>query len=88
MADIQHVTKWMEAAAKEVASLESRNGTWKEFSMLVAKTKFLPGTRVFRCKRSPHGKITKYKAHYCVQGNLEEREPAETYAPVVAWSTV
>ena len=86
MADIEHVTKWMEAAAKEVASLE-KNGTWKEVSMLEAKTKILPGTWVFRRKRSPDGEITKYKARYCVRGDLEEGEP-ETYAPVVAWSSV
>ncbi len=46
MSDIEHVTKWMEAAAKEVASLE-KNGTWKEVSILEAKTKILPGTWVF-----------------------------------------
>ncbi len=57
MADIEHVTKWMEAAAKEVGSLE-RNGTWKEVSLLEAKTKVLPGTWVFRRKRSPDGEIT------------------------------
>jgi hypothetical protein len=86
MADIEHVTKWMEAAAKEVASLE-KNGTWKEVSMLAAKTKILSGTWVFRRKRSPDGEITKYKACYFVRDNLEEGEP-ETYAPVVAWSSV
>jgi hypothetical protein len=86
MSDIEHVTKWMEAAAKEVASLE-KNGTWKEVSILEAKTKILPGTWVFRRKRSPDGEITKYKARYCVRGDLEEGEP-ETYAPVVAWSSV
>lgn len=32
MADIQHICKWIEAAAKEVASLE-KNGTWKEVSV-------------------------------------------------------
>ncbi|KAI2493816.1 hypothetical protein MHU86_20697 [Fragilaria crotonensis] len=47
MADIEHVTKWMEAAAKEVTSLE-KNGTLKEVSILEAKTKILPGTWVFR----------------------------------------
>jgi hypothetical protein len=74
MADIEHVTKWMEAAAKEMASLE-KNGTWKEVSMLEAKTKILPGTWVFWRKRSPDGESTKYKARYCVRGNLEEGEP-------------
>jgi hypothetical protein len=65
MGDIEHVTKWMEAAAKEVASLE-RNGIWKEVSMLEANTKILPGTWVFWRKLSPDGKITKYKARCCV----------------------
>ena len=65
MGDIEHVTKWMEAAAKEVVSLE-KNGTWKEVSTLEAKTKILPGTWVFWRKRSPDGEITKYKACYCV----------------------
>ena len=64
MSDIEHVTKWMEAAAKEVASLE-KNGTWKEVSMLEAKTKILPATWVFLHKQSPDGEITKYKACYC-----------------------
>ena len=64
MADIEHVTKWMEAAAKEMASLE-KNGTWKEVSVLEVKTKILPGTWVFQRKRSPDVEITKYKARYC-----------------------
>jgi hypothetical protein len=86
MSDIEHVTKWMEAAAKEIASLE-KNGTWIEVKMTEAKTKILPGTWIFRRKRSPDGEIIKYKARYCVRGDLEEGEP-ETYAPVVAWSSV
>jgi hypothetical protein len=45
MADIEHVTKWIEAAAKEVASLD-KNGSWKEVRMLEAKTKKYYGSRV------------------------------------------
>ncbi len=63
-----------------MVSLEKK-GTWKEVSMLEAKTKIFPGTWVFRRKRSPDGEITKNKARYSVQGNLEEGEP-DTYAPV------
>ena len=80
MADIENVTKWMEAAAKEILSLE-KNGTWREVEISEART------WVFRRKRSPDGEITKCKARYCVRGDLEEGEP-ETYAPVVAWSSV
>ena len=86
MADTANVTKWMEAAQKEIFSLE-KNGTWREVGIDDAKSKILPGTWVFRRKRSPDGEITKYKARYCVRGDLEEGEP-ETYAPVVAWRSV
>jgi hypothetical protein len=65
MADIEHVTKWMEAAAEEEASLE-KNGTWLEVSVSEFKTKILPGTWECCRKTSPDGEITKYKAHYCV----------------------
>lgn len=81
-----NVSKWMEAAAKEIASLE-KNGTWIEVDISTAKTRILPGTWVFRRKRTPDGQISKFKARYCVRGDLEEGEP-ETFAPVVAWSSV
>ena len=81
-----NVTKWMEAARKEIESLE-KNGTWIEVDASNAKTKILPGTWVFRRKRTPDGEISKYKARYCVRGDLEDGEP-ETFAPVVAWSSV
>jgi hypothetical protein len=78
----------MEAAAKEIASLE-KNGTWFEVDMSVAKTRILPGTWGFRRKRttSQTEKSASLKAHYCVRGDLKEGEP-ETFAPVVAWSSV
>ena len=86
MADTDKGAKWMEAATKEVASLE-KSGTWVEVDFDDAKTKVLSGTWVFKRKRSPDGEITKYKALYCVHGELEEGEP-ETFAPVAAWSSV
>jgi Reverse transcriptase (RNA-dependent DNA polymerase) len=86
MNDIGFVQEWKDAALKEINSLEA-NGTWVEVSMSEAKTKILPGTWVFRRKRTPDGEISKFKARYCVRGDLEEGEP-ETYAPVVAWSSV
>jgi hypothetical protein len=86
MADTANILEWLTAAAKEITSLE-RNGTWIEVTMDIAKTKILPGTWVFRHKRTPDGEISKYKARYCVRGDMEEGDP-ETYAPVVAWSSV
>ena len=81
-----NVVKWMEAAQKEISSLE-KNGTWSEVDSSTAKTKILPGTWVFKRKRTPDGEISKFKARYCVRGDLDEGEP-ETFAPVVAWSSV
>ena len=52
-----------------------------------ATTKILPGTWVFRRKRTPDGEIKTYKARYCVRGDLQEGE-YDTYAPVVALATM
>ena len=79
--------KWCEAAKLEITELEEK-GTWKEVPMSEAKTKILPGTWVFRIKRKPSGEIKKYKARYCVRGDLEEENDEDTFAPTVAWSTV
>jgi Reverse transcriptase (RNA-dependent DNA polymerase) len=86
MQDTPNLSKWMEAAANEIASLE-KNGTWKVVPTSEAKTKILPGTWVFKRKCTPDGTIKKYKARYCVKSDLEEGEP-ETFAPVIARSTV
>ena len=86
MSDRDNVEKWLKAAHDEIQSLQ-KNGTWKEVPITEAKTRILPGTWVFRRKRTPDGTISKYKARYCVRGDLQENVQ-ETFAPVVAWSTV
>jgi hypothetical protein len=86
MADVENLDKWMEAALKEISSLEA-HGTWIVDEQANATSKILPGTWVFRRKRAPDGTITKYKARYCVRGDLQT-EYHETYAPVVSWSTI
>ena len=80
-------SKWMEAAQKEISGLESKS-TWEEVPMADAKARIIPGTWVFRVKRSPSGEIKKYKARFCVRGDLEEDDDEDNFAPVVAWSTV
>jgi hypothetical protein len=47
----------------------------------------IPGTWVFRRKRSPDGTITKWKARWVLRGDLQDVD-FDTYASVVAWSTV
>jgi Reverse transcriptase (RNA-dependent DNA polymerase)/GAG-pre-integrase domain/Zinc knuckle len=84
--DVEHRDEWMSAALKEITALEE-HGTWIVDEQTNAKSKILPGTWVFRRKRAPDGTITKYKARYCVRGDLQT-EQHETYAPVVGWSTI
>lgn len=78
--------KWLDAAQIELDALVN-HGTWIEVPIDEATTKILPGTWVFRRKRSPSGEIKKYKARYCCRGDLQEGE-FETFAPVVQWSSV
>ena len=87
MADVENIDLWMRAADAEIKSLE-KNGTWSEVPIAEAKTRILPGTWVFKRKRTPDGTISKYKARYCVRGDLQDASDQETFAPVVAWSTV
>ena len=47
-------------------------------------------TWVFKLKRFPDGTPHKFKARYCVRGDLQTEgvDYFDTYAPVVQWSTV
>jgi hypothetical protein len=82
----EHRLEWIEAAKKEIESLE-KFGCWKEIPTSKATTKVLPGTWVFRVKRAPDGSFKKFKARYCIRGDLQEGD-FETYAPVVSFSSV
>jgi hypothetical protein len=86
MADIVHHVDWQKSAVKEVLALVEK-GTWEEVDISTATSKILPGTWVFRRKRNPDGEIVKFKGRYCVRGDMQEGD-FDTYAPVVAWSTV
>ena len=86
MNDVAHLEEWMKAALQEIASLE-KHGTWEVDDQSNAQGKILPGTWVFRIKRAPDGTILKFKARYCVRGDLQTTQQ-ETYAPVVGWSTI
>ena len=80
------IDKWKVAAHKEIMELEGK-GTWEEVPKSQAKTRILPGTWVFKRKRTPDGEILKHKARYCVRGDLQETEQ-ENYSPVVHWSSI
>lgn len=85
MADVDH-HQWRAAAQKEISALEAK-GTWDTVPKAEATTRILPGTWVFKRKRTPDGTIKSHKARWCVRGDLQEGEP-ETFAPVVSYSTV
>ena len=78
--------QWIEAAIKEITALENLK-CWTEVPIETATTKILPGTWVFRVKRAPDGSFKKFKARYCIRGDLQEGD-FETYAPVVQFSSV
>ena len=59
--DPESVKKWLEAAAKEIKELEEK-GAWEVVGISEATVKVIPGTWVFRRKRSLSGEITKWKA--------------------------
>jgi hypothetical protein len=86
MADTEHISKWRAAAEMEIQTLK-RMGTWIEVPQTEATSKILPGTWAYRCKRSPDGEIKKYKARYCIRGDLQEGV-FNTYIPLISWSTV
>ena len=77
---------WISAASEEIKSLEEHS-TWIEVPLSSATKRVVPGTWVFRRKRNPDGTFKKYKARYCLRGDLEESD-SETYSPVVAYWVV
>ena len=82
----EHKDEFIKAAQAEIEALVSFD-CWEEVPLSVATTKVLPGTWAFRIKRAPDGTLKKFKARYCIRGDLQEGV-FETYAPVVQLSTV
>ena len=84
-ADCHH---WIDAAIKEIDEL-SEHGTWSEelIESVPDHLVVIPGTWVFRRKRNPDGTFKKFKARYCLRGDLENTD-VETYSPVVSYWAV
>ena len=78
--------EWIAAATTEVRMLEKLD-CWEEIPIEEATEKVLPGTWVFKIKRCPDGTFKKFKARYCIRGDLQEGV-FDTYAPVVHFSSV
>ena len=75
----------------EIKSL-MRSDTWDIVSRkLVSDQNVLPVTCSFNFNRKPDCTIRKFKARYCVRGNVQNRlspEPLNSSSPVVQWDTV
>ena len=62
--------EYFKAMDDEIQSL-MRGDTWNIVSRKsVADHNVLPGTWSFKCKRKPDWKIRKFKARYCVRGDI------------------
>ena len=83
-----YAQEFKHAMNQELESLVKRD-TWSLVPRGDHKT--IPGTWAFRIKRKPDGSLNKFKARFCVRGDLQQKynlaEP-DTYAPVVNWSTI
>ena len=92
----EHANEYILAMKKEIRQLIKQK-TWtplyrREVPLSESGTKrpILRGTWAFKLKRYPDGSPMKFKARYCVRGDLQREgiDYFETYAPVVQWSTV
>ena len=79
--------KWIEAATKELRELEEHKSWIEVLAEEANGEKAVPVTWVFKIKRAPDGRIKRFKARFCVRGDLM-RGVTDTYAPVVAFPTV
>ena len=84
-----NVNKWKEAMLQEIQELENKE-VWSVIPIqepIDLGKQVIPGTWTNRVKRCPDGTIKKYKARFCVRGDLQHNDE-DVYAAVVAFSTV
>ena len=83
--------EFREAGLKEFTELSSKH-MWDVIKRgdVPKGKRILPSTLVMKRKRYPDGRLRKYKARFCVWGDLQVKgsDYFETYAPVVQMSTV
>ena len=64
--------EYFKAMDDEIKSI-TRRDTWEiVLRKSVADHNVLPGTWSFKCKRKPDWKIRKFKARYCVRGDIQK----------------
>jgi len=81
--------EYLKAMKAEIATLV-QGKTWVAVPRTPDMHVLLKGTWAFRLKRLPDGTPYRYKARYCVRGDMQQEgvDFFETYAPVVQWSTI
>jgi hypothetical protein len=84
----EYADEYIEAMKIEVKGLINQN-TWKTAPRPVT-AKVVKSTWVFKLKRLPDGTPSKFKARFCVRGDLQTEgvEYFEYYALVVQWCTI
>jgi hypothetical protein len=84
--------KWWEAMELEVDTLENDLQAWElvPISSVPKTHNIIQSTWAFRIKRFPDGLVKKFKARFCVRGDMEKEgiDFFETWSPVVQWTTV
>jgi hypothetical protein len=83
-----HQEQYLEAMKIEVSSLLQQR-TWK-YTPRSESAHVLNSTWVFKLKRLSDGTPSKFKARFCVRGDIQKEgvDLFETYASVCQWSTV
>jgi hypothetical protein len=83
-----HAEEYKQAMNVEMSGL-IKQITWKAV-VTSSVTNVIKSTWAFKCKRLPDRTVLKFKAQFCVRGDLQEEgvDYFEIYAPVIAWSTV
>ena len=91
MLKVPDAPEFKKAQEPEIAGLEDLGVFGYQRKSTVPKgTKILRSVWTYRRKRRPDGTLLKYKARLCADGSRQEKgiDYEESYAPVVAWSTV
>ena len=87
----ENAEEYFKAMDDEIPSLMRRD-TWEIVSRKsVTDQNLLPGIWSLKCKRKPDLTIRKFKARYCLRGDIQKRlspKPLNSYYPVVQWATV
>ena len=82
----EHADEYYNAMDDEINSIMRRDTWGVVSSKSVDAHNMLPGTWYFKCKRKIDFTIRKFKARYCVRGDVQNRlcpEPLKLYSPVV-----